>query len=118
AQAVTMAFSPVISRIYSPEAFGVLGTFMALLNIFAPVGAFAYPVAIVLPKSDKDARGLAKLSVLLSLISTAFLSCIVIFFGVHISRAFGLESISNYLLLVPVSMFFASLVQVMQNFLI
>ena len=37
AQAISMAFAPLITRIYGPEAFGVLGTFMALLPVNFPV---------------------------------------------------------------------------------
>lgn len=33
AQAITMAFAPIITRLYGPEAFGLLGTFMAILAI-------------------------------------------------------------------------------------
>src|SRR5690606_19830586 len=33
AQAITMAFAPVITRLYGPEAFGLLGTFMAILGV-------------------------------------------------------------------------------------
>jgi len=29
AQAITMAFSPINTRLYGPEAFGILGTFTA-----------------------------------------------------------------------------------------
>src|SRR5690625_4203888 len=67
AQAITMAFSPVITRLYGPEAFGLLGTFAATLAIVTPIAALTYPIAIVLPKKDDDARGIAKLSLLLAL---------------------------------------------------
>jgi len=66
AQAITMAFSPAITRLYGPEAFGLLGTFTATLAIVTPIAALTYPIAIVLPKKDDDARGIAKLSVLLA----------------------------------------------------
>jgi O-antigen/teichoic acid export membrane protein len=62
AQAITMAFSPIITRLYGPEAFGLLGTFMAIVAVVTPLAALSYPIAIVLPKEDIDARGIAKLS--------------------------------------------------------
>jgi len=36
AQAITMAFSPVITRLYGPEAFGLLGVFMAMPQVSVP----------------------------------------------------------------------------------
>ena len=48
AQAITMAFAPIITRFYGPEAFGLLGTFTAILGIVMPIAALSYPIAIVL----------------------------------------------------------------------
>ena len=66
AQAITMVFAPLITRIYSPDAFGLLGTFSAIAVVAASVAALAYPIAIILPRDDHDALGLAKLSAILS----------------------------------------------------
>src|SRR5690625_1999128 len=67
AQAITMAFSPIITRLYAPEACGLLGTFTATLAILTPIAALTYPIDVVLPKKDDDARSIAKLSLLLAL---------------------------------------------------
>lgn len=64
AQAITMGFAPIITRLYGPEAFGLLGTFSAILAVLTPMAALTYPIAIVLPKDHADAKGLAKLSTL------------------------------------------------------
>ncbi|MBO1928615.1 hypothetical protein J4731_01440 [Providencia rettgeri] len=57
-----MLFSPIITRLYGPEVFGILGTFTAILTVITPIAALTYPIAIVLPKSD------AMLKVLLFLV--------------------------------------------------
>ena len=54
AEAITMVYSPVLTRMYGPEAFGLLGVFVALLSIMTPIAALTYPIAIVL--ADKDAE--------------------------------------------------------------
>ena len=46
-KAITMAFSPVITRLYGPDAFGMLGTFTATLAVVTPSAALTYPIAIV-----------------------------------------------------------------------
>ena len=43
AQAITLASAPFITRLYGPEAFGVLGAYMAVVTIASPVVALAYP---------------------------------------------------------------------------
>ena len=62
AQAISIAFSPIITRLYGPDSFGLLGVFMALVAVLAPLAALTYPIAIVLPKEDSDARALGWLS--------------------------------------------------------
>ena len=46
ARAITMAFSSIITKLYGPEAFGLLGAFVAVLAIVMPIAALSYPVAM------------------------------------------------------------------------
>lgn len=117
-QAVTIAFAPLITRIYGPEAFGLLGTFVAVLAIATPVAALTYPVAIVLPKNDDDGRGVAKLSAILAFFVALVVATILLLFGDAIAALLNLQAISSFLLLIPVAMFFNALQQVMQQWLI
>jgi len=118
AQAITMAFSPAITRLYGPEAFGLLGTFTATLAIVTPIAALTYPIAIVLPKKDDDARGIAKLSVLLAFFISLAVAVILLFGDQAIARLLNLQTIAPYLLLIPLAMFLNSLQQIMRQWLI
>ncbi len=118
AQVITMAFSPLITRLYGPETFGVLGTFTAILGLIMPIAAMSYPIAIVLPKSDDDAKALAKLSFRVALFITLFLIFILLFIPEQILTTLGIKSISNYILLIPIALFFDALQQIMQQWLI
>src|SRR5699024_8319031 len=80
AQIITVLVSPIITRLYGPEAYGVLGTFTAMANIIIPIAALTYPIAIVLPKKDEEAIGMAQLSLIITfLIAISSLSILVIF---------------------------------------
>lgn len=118
AQAITLAFSPVITRLYGPEAFGLLGTFAAMLSILTPIAALTYPIAIVLPKGDDTARGIARLSFYLAIIISLLTGWIFLIGDHSIARLFHIETISTYLLLIPVAMFLDSLRQIMEQWLI
>lgn len=118
AQAVTMVLSPIITRLYGPEAFGLMGAFMAIVGIISPIAALTYPTAIVLPKRDQDAIGLIRLSlwitVLLSLISLILLAL----FNKQIIDVFNLKEIAPYLYLIPLVIVFSGLMQVAEQWLI
>src|SRR5699024_9535123 len=100
------------------EAYGLLGTFSAVLSIAMPIAALTYPIAIVLPKRDDDARGIAKLSVLLALLICLVVATVLLLGGQPIARLLDLEAISAFLLLIPFAMFLNVLQQIMQQWLI
>lgn len=118
AQAIAIGFAPIITRLYGPEAFGVLGSFMAILGVATPIAALTYPIAIVLPKSDADAIGLAKLSAGLALIIAAIAALILLIAGDWIARTLSLELISGLMLLIPVAMVFSAYQQILAQWLI
>lgn len=118
AQVVTMAFSPLITRIYGPDAFGVLGTFNAILAVLTPMAALAYPIAIVLPREDGEALGLVRLSIYVSFFFAFLLMATVIVGNEAITASLGVDEIGSFLWLVPIAMLFSSWVQIAQQWLI
>lgn len=118
AQAITMAFAPVITRLYGPEAFGMLGTFMAILGVLTPIAALTYPIAIVLPKSDADAKSLAKLSAILALVIAAVTAIVLLVAGDWIAETLSLGAIAGFLLLIPFAMLFSAYQQILTQWLI
>lgn len=118
AQVVTMALSPVITRLYGPEAFGVLGTFNALIQIIIPIAALTYPIAIVLPKSDKNAKGLIKLSLYITLMVATLASVFLLLFNKKIVDIFQIHEIASFLYLIPIIIIFAGIMQVSEQWLI
>lgn len=103
-----MAFAPIITRLYGPEAFGLLGTFVAILAVITPLAALSYPIAIVLPKNDADAIGLAKMSLLIALATSLLTAFVLLVFGNAIVDIFNLEAVGSFILLLPVAMFLST----------
>ncbi|ROR07684.1 lipopolysaccharide biosynthesis protein [Erwinia sp. JUb26] len=61
AQIIYLAFIPIITRQYGPEAYGMMGSFMSVINILIPLSALSYPIAVVLPKRTLLASLLVRL---------------------------------------------------------
>lgn len=118
AQAITMLLTPLITRLYGPEVFGLLGSFTAVLAIATPIAALSYPIAIVLPKADDEAKAIAKLAFRIALAIALILVVILLIAGNELATLLGIEAISNFLLLIPLAMFFNALHQIMQQWLI
>lgn len=118
AQAVSMVLSPIITRLYGPEAYGIMGTFMALLTVILPLAALTYPIAIVLPKKDAEAKELIRLSIYVSVIIAVFAAIMISLFDNFIAKLFGLDGLEILLFLIPVSILFSGLLQVTEQWLI
>lgn len=118
AQVITMALSPIITRMYGPEAFGVLGVFTAILAVITPIAALTYPIAIVLPKNDSDAKGLVRLSLYLSAGIAAIVGLILLIFNQPIVKVFQIEAIAPFLYLIPLVTLFSGFLQVVEQWLI
>jgi O-antigen/teichoic acid export membrane protein len=118
AQIISLIFTPLITRLYGPEAFGVMGTFMSIISIITPIAALTYPIAIVLPKYDHEAKGIVKLSIYITMVVTIFCATILVFFKDLIVGLFNLESVASYLFLIPLAILFSGVLQVIEQWMI
>jgi len=117
AQAITLAFMPVITRIYGPEAYGVLGTFLSVTMMLIPVAALTYPIAIVLPKRDGDARGLVRLALTIALTLALVVALNLYFFGDRLAATLDIQIVQPYLMLIPFVMFCGAALEICQQWL-
>ncbi|GED44021.1 lipopolysaccharide biosynthesis protein [Cobetia marina] len=117
AQAIGILLSPLITRIYSPEALGVLGTFLAIQTIVNPVASLSYPLAIVLPKAKSDAIRLVYLSILFSIISFIVMITLFNFFGAKIRTISGLNDANNIDILLPSAVLLSAFIAIMTQWI-
>jgi O-antigen/teichoic acid export membrane protein len=103
-QAIAMAFSPLITRLYGPETYGIQGIFMSVAGVMAIIAAMTYPMAIVLPKSDVEAFGLVRLSVFVGITMSLLVTILLYLFGSSILNLLNADEISTFIYLVPVFM--------------
>lgn len=108
AQAIAMALTPFITRIYGPEAFGLLGTFTAVISVLTPMTALTYPIAIVLPKKDVDAFNLIKLSLVIATCTSSLVLFVIAFWGQALSTYFHADQFAKYLWFIPIAMLFSA----------
>jgi O-antigen/teichoic acid export membrane protein len=58
AQLITIAISPVLTRLFTPEAFGALGLYLSFLAIAGAVVTLRFDQALMLPKDTEIAAAL------------------------------------------------------------
>lgn len=111
AQALPIAVSPILTRLYSPEEFGRFALYMAVAMIASVLVTGRYELAILLPRQDKDALHITALAMALSLVISAMLLLIVIFFSQPIAAFLGDTALAPWLYWVPASTLLLGLYQ-------
>lgn len=103
-QAIALIFMPFLTRLYSPEAFGVAAAFAAILKIISPITTMGYSNAIVMPESDEDAAAVARLSILCGLTLAPFCAVVVFFGKPWLLEWTGMTSAPQMLYLIPLTL--------------
>jgi len=62
AQAIGILITPILTRLYNPEAFGLLEIFTSITAVLGVVACMRYELAIMLPESHEEAANLLGVS--------------------------------------------------------
>jgi len=111
AQAIPIAISPILTRIYTPEDFGIFSLYMSVVSIVSVIATGRYELAIMLPKKNTDAANIVALSILISFIISFITLLVVFIFNRTITDLLGNEAISNWLYFIPVTVLFTGIYQ-------
>lgn len=107
AHLITLALSPVITRLYTPDQFGEYALFTSLVAVLTLIATGAYEFSIVLPKKDTRAVQLFKLSLLWSAVFIGLMYAILFAGFSHLKVHTSLST--SFLLLLPLGVFASSL---------
>ncbi len=111
-QVVIYASILLLTRLFSPELFGVYILFSSATLILKPLATLQYEFAIVLPKKNEDAINLLGFSILVLCCYCLILFVIIFFFNEDISKFFNITELSNFIYLLPLSVFLFGCVSV------
>ncbi len=109
AQAIPIAISPILTRIYKPEDFGIFALFLAIVGFFSVVSSARYEQAILVPKEDEDAINIFALGFLINIFISIFLFLVVVIFHEEITNLFNNKEIETWLWFAPLTIFFMGL---------
>ena len=109
AQAIPIAISPILTRIYTPEDFGVFALFIAITSIFGSIANGRYELAIMLPKKDEDAINIFALGFIITCVISLLLLLIIVLFNDDITILLKNKDIGVWLYFIPITVFFTGL---------
>ncbi|WP_208108253.1 lipopolysaccharide biosynthesis protein [Paludibacterium purpuratum] len=120
AQIVPLLAQPILTRLYTPHAFGVLSLYVALMSNLAVLATARYELAIVLPAEERRASNLMALSMCFAT-ALAVLVLVAQLLGVNhwllklMGDAGSEHDIALWLYLLPLSLWLAGMMQAWTN---
>lgn len=113
-QIIVIAVSPLLTRLYSPEDFGLLAVYSSLLGVLGVMASLRYELAIPLPENNEKAASILVLSLVIIAITTFLLVVFIWLCGKYISEFLNIQNLTPYLWLIPVGFFLVGSYQVFQ----
>lgn len=111
AQAIPLLVSPLLTRIYTPEQFGLFATYMAIVSIFVPLATGRYEYAILLPAKDRLASNIVWLVITIALITSVIVAVLLLLFYESIPNGFTLGVGVWLIAILPITLFFSGIGQ-------
>jgi O-antigen/teichoic acid export membrane protein len=102
AQALMVLVSPILTRLYSPDDFGLLAVYGSILIFFTVISSLRYEIAIPIPERKCEALNLVKICIVLVIITSSISIFFVYLFGGHLATVVGKPRLETYLWLLPI----------------
>lgn len=114
AQLVGLICLPLLTRLYSPQEYTVLGVYIAIVSILSVIACLRLEIAIPLPESDAEAKSLLYLSIINNIIFVLFLFLFLFIFYPFFSRAHVISQLSIWIWFIPLGVFLSGLYSALQ----
>ena len=103
AQAIPIICSPILSRLFTPNDFGLFADFLAIAAFLPIIMSGRYEFAILLPKRDQEAINILSLSCILTVCFFLIFFLILLGFGNSIAELINVNKLAPYMCLIPIS---------------
>lgn len=111
AQLVPLLVSPILTRLYSPELFGIFASFVAISTIIGSIASLRYEVSIPLPKRIKHAYAISHIAITF-IVATTVLSFLGLWFYYDDLVNILKDDAFIWLFFIPLTVFFIGTNQV------
>lgn len=98
---IAVLFTPILTRLFNAEAFGIVAVFASVAGIFGAISCLRYEQAIVIAKSNIMALNMMSVSIIIAVATSLIILAIGIGNHIEILSVFGLESLGVFFWLIP-----------------
>ena len=110
-QLILILASPILTRLYDPEALGALGLFMSFVAIITICSGLRYELAIVLPNRDSEANEILQLALYFNILISIASIFIFLIYGMLSTKLELNDPLGWYIYLIPLGILLSSAYQ-------
>lgn len=116
AKAIGFLASLVVTRLFTPESFGIMSLFIAFTSLIAPLSTLCYSYAIPLPRNRHLAVNIILMNFGITAVMTMVTALAFIFAGDLIFRAANADGLQPYIWLIIITQFFGGIYETLSSF--
>lgn len=106
-QALSVIAVPILSRLYSPEMFGVFAIYTSITTLVSNISSLGYVNSIVLPDQEKDAANQLVLSIAVTIGISALTGLVLMIWGEALMQLLQASGLVSVLWLIPTGVLIA-----------
>lgn len=114
AQLIGFIFLPILTRLYTPEDYSVLGVYVAVVSILAVISCLRFDIAIPIPKDDGEGKALLLLSLISNSIFFVLLYVLLFIIYPFIQSYKIIQQLSYWVWLIPFGVYISGLYSALQ----
>lgn len=117
AQAITIAATPLLTRLYTPSDFGLLAVFLAVVSVGATLITLRYETSILVPKENTESANLVLLSLILCVGLSLVLAVLGALLPMGVQEKLGLGALGSWIPIAFLTAAATSVLAIMQGWL-
>jgi len=118
AQVIALLASPLITRLYSPENFAMLGLYLSIVAIVSKVSSLCYERAIVLPEDETSSYHIVIVSSAILIVVTLTVDLLLATNSERISNLINNAEFDQWIHVISLGIFFTGLANIGRYYLI
>ncbi|WP_316354898.1 lipopolysaccharide biosynthesis protein [Devosia sp.] len=100
-QVILLLAAPILTRLYTPDQFGLLAAYMATVTILGAISTLRYELIIPLPRRHDMAANALALTLGCVLVAALLTAFVLIVFGPQLATLFNAPDLPRYSWLIP-----------------
>lgn len=111
AQIISLGAAPILTRLFTPEQFGILSIFLGAIAMLGIVSTLRFENAVLLPESENDAAAIVATVITCSAVFSAVLTLVLLIAGNTLLAWSNMDALTTYWYLLPAGVFLMGITQ-------